>query len=216
MGLINHFKDDIEYPNDLDTESFEDLKAFINRSSEELKVVIRDIPNFPKEGIIFKDITPVLTQPQYYRRVIQTLLKQVELHRMQVSTNPGYKTVDAVAGIESRGFIFGMMLAFHLNVPFVLIRKAGKLPFDKKSRPYDLEYGQATIEMHTDSIIPGMKVLIHDDLLATGGTADAAAHLIKEMGGEIAGFNFLIDLTFLKGAEKLLIHSKNITSILQY
>lgn len=124
--------------------------------------------------------------------------------------------IDKIAGIESRGFLLGYPLAIRLGLPFIMIRKEGKLPYEKVSYAYDLEYGSATIEMHTDAIKPGDRVLIHDDLLATGGSASAAAELIKLCGGEVAGFNFLVSLSFLNGEEKLLPYSENITNLACY
>ena len=124
--------------------------------------------------------------------------------------------MDAVAGIESRGFLFGYPLAMRLGLPFILIRKKGKLPYDKISHDYDLEYGSATIEMHTDAVEDKQRILIHDDLLATGGSAEAAAQLIIKSGGHVAGFNFLVSLDFLNGAEKLKDFSNNITNFVSY
>lgn len=172
---------------------------------ETLKSVIRDVPDFPKPGIIFKDITPIMLNPKVSGQVLDYL---VELYKDQ--------KIDVVAGIESRGFLFGFPLAIRLGVPFVLIRKKGKLPYDKISHDYELEYGTSTIEMHVDAIEPGKHVLIHDDLLATGGSAEAAAHLIKKCGGEIAGFNFLVGLDFLNGKSKLQDFSNNIINLATY
>ncbi len=166
---------------------------------------IRDVPDFPKEGIIFKDITPIMMDPKLSDDVINHL---VDLYR---DTD-----LDAVAGIESRGFLFGYPLAIRLGLPFVLIRKKGKLPYTKISHAYDLEYGSATVEMHTDAIKKGDKVLIHDDLLATGGSASAAAELILKCGGEVAGFNFLVNLEFLRGSDKLKKYTGNITTLVGY
>lgn len=170
-----------------------------------IKDVIRDIPDFPKPGIIFKDITPIMMNPELSEEIIQHL---VSLYKDQ--------KIDKIAGIESRGFLFGYPLAIRLGLPFILIRKIGKLPYEKVSYSYDLEYGSSTIEMHTDAVKPGERILIHDDLLATGGSAAAAAELIKMCGGEVAGFNFLVSLSFLNGEEKLLPHSKNITNLVGY
>jgi adenine phosphoribosyltransferase len=124
--------------------------------------------------------------------------------------------LDKIAGIESRGFLFGYPLAMELGIPFVLIRKAGKLPYHKINHSYDLEYGSAEIEMHIDAVQKGERVLIHDDLLATGGSASAAAELIQKCGGEVAGFNFLVGLNFLNGIEKLKNYSDNITNLVAY
>lgn len=153
---------------------------------------LRDVPDFPKPGIIFKDITPLLANPAARKEVVQTIANWY-----------AHEQIDAVAGIEARGFIFGMLLAQELGIPFVPIRKAGKLPFHKVQEEYNLEYGTAAIEMHVDAIQPGARVLIHDDLLATGGTATAAGTLIQKLGGEIAGYSFVINLSFLPG-ERLL------------
>jgi adenine phosphoribosyltransferase len=166
---------------------------------------IRDIPDFPKPGVLFKDITPVLADPGLCRDIVDALLEPFS-----------EKKIDAIVGIESRGFIFGMMMANKLNVPFLLVRKAGKLPGETISSSYDLEYGSAIIEMHKDSIKAGWKVLIHDDLLATGGTAAAAAKLVEVQGGEIEGFQFLIELEFLGGRKKLESFSKKIVSLVSY
>ncbi len=170
-----------------------------------IKDVIRDIPDFPKPGIIFKDITPIMMNPELSEEIIQHL---VNLFKDQ--------KIDKIAGIESRGFLLGYPLAVRLGLPFILIRKIGKLPYDKVSYSYDLEYGSSTIEMHTDAVKPGERILIHDDLLATGGSAAAAAELIKMCGGEVAGFNFLVNLSFLNGEEKLLTYSENITNLAGY
>lgn len=172
---------------------------------DRLKGTIRDVPNFPKEGIIFKDISTIMLDPVLSSDVIDHL---VELYKE--------KNINAVAGIESRGFLFGYPLAIRLGVPFILIRKEGKLPYKKISYAYELEYGKATIEMHTDAIQPGQNVLIHDDLLATGGSAAAAAALIEKCGGKIAGFNFLVSLDFLNGAEKLRTFSDNIVNLVRF
>lgn len=172
---------------------------------ENLEKAIRNVPDFPKPGINFKDITPIMQDPVLSNQVLD------RLYEMYLG-----KGVDVVAGLESRGFLFGYPLAMRLGVPFVLIRKKGKLPYDKISFDYDLEYGSATIEMHTDAIEKGQRVLIHDDLLATGGSADAVAQLIRQVGGEIAGFNFLVELEFLGGREKLNEFSDNISTFVTY
>lgn len=172
---------------------------------EKLKSVIRDVPDFPKPGIVFKDITPIMMNAKVSNEILDYLVDE-------------YKEadLDAVAGIESRGFLFGYPLAMRLGIPFILIRKKGKLPYDKISYDYDLEYGSATIEMHTDAVSRGQRVLIHDDLLATGGSAEAAAKLIQQTGAEIAGFNFLVALDFLEGVKKLESISDNITNLAVY
>lgn len=172
---------------------------------ERIKSAIRDVPDFPKEGIVFKDITPIMLDAALSSDIVDHL---VELYKNQ--------QIDKIAGIESRGFLFGYPLAMRLGIPFVLIRKAGKLPYHKISHAYDLEYGSATIEMHVDAVKTGDRVLIHDDLLATGGSAEAAAELIQKCGGAVAGFNFLVGLKFLNGESKLEKYSNNITNLVAY
>jgi adenine phosphoribosyltransferase len=172
---------------------------------EELRKTIRNVPDFPKPGIQFKDITPILESPVISRAVVREFEKLFE----------GVK-IDAVAGVESRGFLYGLPLAMELNVPFIVMRKKGKLPAQTVSYAYALEYGVAEIEMHQGSVKPGMNVLVHDDLLATGGTACAGAELIKMEGGTIAGFAFLIELKMLKGRERLLNYDKPIISIVDF
>lgn len=172
---------------------------------ERIKAVIRDVPDFPKEGIIFKDITPIMMDPALSNAILDRL---VEMYQGQ--------SIDAIAGIESRGFLFGYPLAMRLGIPFVLIRKKGKLPYKKLSFDYDLEYGTSTIEMHMDAVKNKERVLIHDDLLATGGSAEAAARLIEMAGGSVAGFNFLVSLDFLLGSEKIGSISDNITKLVAY
>lgn len=170
-----------------------------------LSSIIRTVPDFPKPGVMFKDITPLYSDPVILRECI---------HEMAVQFR-GIK-LDAIAGIEARGFLTGILLAQTLELPFVPIRKAGKLPAEKLSTTYDLEYGTATIEMHKDSVRPGMQVLIHDDVLATGGSAIAAARLIKDAGANVAGFSFLIDLTFLGGGQKLQNFGKPVHSLISF
>jgi adenine phosphoribosyltransferase len=160
--------------------------------AEQIKAAIRDISDFPKPGIIFKDITPILKDPELCIRIVDAFVEELTGVR-----------IDAVAGIESRGFLFGLTLATKLCVPFIPVRKAGKLPFTIKQKAYKLEYGTAIIELHTDAFEPGQYILIHDDLLATGGTALAASELIQEMGGIIAGFSFVVGLGFLNGKERI-------------
>ena len=172
---------------------------------QQLKAVIRDVPNFPKEGIVFKDITPIMMDPALSNEVLDHL---VEFYKD--------KGLTKIAGIESRGFLFGYPLAMRLGLPFVLIRKQGKLPYNKISYSYDLEYGSATIEVHTDAITTDDNVLIHDDLLATGGSASAAAELVLQCGGNVAGFNFLVALAFLNGNEKLEKYTNNIITLARY
>ncbi|MBM3177853.1 MAG: adenine phosphoribosyltransferase [Bacteroidetes bacterium] len=159
---------------------------------EEVKSLIRDVKDFPKAGIVFKDITPILANAKARKLLTTLLTDQYASHG-----------IEAVAGIEARGFLFGMALADALNVPFLPVRKAGKLPYKRLSETYDLEYGTATVEMHEDAVRNGQKILIHDDLLATGGTAAAAGRLVKRLGGEVTGFSFVISLQFLSGKKNL-------------
>lgn len=173
--------------------------------SKELDKAIRTIPDFPKKGINFKDITPVLMDAGLCKRATQDIFNKFKESK-----------VDAIVGVESRGFLFGMLIAQLFDIPFVTVRKKGKLPYKTISYKYDLEYGSAEIEMHIDAIAPGSNVLIHDDLLATGGTAKAAAELVKQSGGKIAGFAFLVELEALSGIEVLREYSKNIYSITTY
>ena len=158
----------------------------------DLAKMIRDVPDFPVKGILFKDITTLIKDPDAFQEAIDALLD----HRID-------EEIDIVAAIESRGLIFGAPLAYELAAGFVPIRKPDKLPAEKISVSYTLEYGTNTLEVHRDAIEPGQRVLLVDDLLATGGSAKAAVELIEKLGGEVVGIVFLIDLTFLKGVEKL-------------
>ncbi|MFO7619511.1 MAG: adenine phosphoribosyltransferase [Thermoplasmata archaeon] len=158
----------------------------------EIKDLIRDVPDFPMPGIVFKDITPVFKNPDVMKSMTREFAKRY-----------AGKGIDAVAGIESRGFIIGTPLAMEMNVPFLPIRKEGKLPCATVKGSYKLEYGQATIEMHKDAITAGQKVLIIDDLLATGGTAAASIDLVEKLGGEVVSCGFVVELSFLKGRDKL-------------
>ncbi|MBP7172889.1 MAG: adenine phosphoribosyltransferase [Cloacibacterium sp.] len=169
-----------------------------------LENTITNIPDFPKPGIQFKDITPIFLQPQLYEEVIEDL------------ANFSRGKVDVVCGIESRGYLFGIAIAVKLGVPFVLIRKKGKLPPPFIGEKYDLEYGSAEIEMKTDHIKAGQRVLIHDDLLATGGTTEAAAKLIIKQGAVPSQFSFLIGLKDLHGEDKLKQFNAEIYKILEY
>lgn len=166
---------------------------------------IREIKDFPKQGISFKDITPILSNPDLSSSVIDSFVDSLKDEK-----------VDAVVGVESRGFLFGMLLANALSVPFVPIRKVGKLPSHTISEEYDLEYGSAKIEIHTDAIKKDWNVVIHDDLLATGGTAVASAKLVRKLGGNILSFLFVVELSFLGGKTKLLEYSDNINSLIEY
>lgn len=153
---------------------------------------VRSIPDFPEEGIIFRDVTSVLQDADGLALAIDELKKRLE-----------NVDCDVIAGTESRGFIFGMPLAYLLHKPFVLVRKAGKLPCETVSKTYDLEYGTATIEIHKDAIQPGQKVVLIDDLIATGGTIKAAAELVEELGGEVVKILFLMELAGLEGRKVL-------------
>ena len=146
---------------------------------------IRDVPDFPKPGILFKDITPVLENPEALQQAVDLLAEDARA-----------KGAEVIVGIESRGFIFGIPVALDLKVPFAMARKLGKLPYNKISEEYALEYGTNTVEMHEDAIRAGQKAYIVDDLLATGGTAAAAARLVERLGGEVCGFGCLIELKF--------------------
>ena len=169
-----------------------------------IKKNIRDVYDFPKKGIVFKDITPVLKNPLLCSEIVNELSKSI---------NP---QITHIVGVESRGFLFGLPLSIQKNISFILIRKKGKLPYKTVSLDYDLEYGSASIEMNFGDINSGDKVIIHDDLLATGGTALVAAKLLTDQGAEVMGFSFLIELEFLKGREKLQKVSRNINSIVKY
>lgn len=157
-----------------------------------LEEYVRSIPNFPQEGIIFRDVTSVLQDADGLHLAIDTMQDKIK--------DWDY---DVVVGAESRGFIFGAPIAYNNHKPFVLIRKKGKLPCETVEMDYDLEYGKATIEMHKDSIKPGQKILIVDDLIATGGTTEAMIKLIESLGGEVTGLVFLLELAGLKGRERL-------------
>ncbi|TRX55983.1 adenine phosphoribosyltransferase [Fulvivirga sp. M361] len=172
---------------------------------DKIKAKIRDVKDFPKEGIIFKDITPLLLDPVSCDDVLDALLAPWADQK-----------IDAIAAIESRGFFFGMLMANRLGVPFVPVRKVGKLPARTVQYAYELEYGQAVIEIHDDALQKGSNVLIHDDLLATGGTARATAELVQLLEGTVTGFSFVIDLTFLNGASILQKYNKNIRSVIAY
>lgn len=170
-----------------------------------LKAAVRDIADFPKPGIVFKDITPILKDAKLCDAVVESFVERLQ----------GVE-FDLIAGIESRGFLFGLRLANRLGIPFVPIRKEGKLPAKTTKQSYDLEYGKATIEIHTDAFEAGTRVLLHDDLLATGGTLVAASKLIEQLGGIVAGFSFVISLDFLNGKQRLVPFSKTLISLVHY
>ena len=173
--------------------------------SERVKMAIRDVPDFPKEGIVFKDITSVFLDP--------SLSKEIGEHFIEAArkVNPNY-----IAAVDSRGFLFGPIISQALNIPLLLIRKKGKLPGPTVETSYDLEYGSASLEMHINDIPKGSKVLIHDDLLATGGTTVAAAKLVETCESTVVGFSFLLHLGFLDGEKKLSPITEEIFSIVKY
>jgi len=158
----------------------------------DLKKFVRDIPDFPKPGVSFKDITPLLKDPEALKAASDALVEFI-----------GDQKIDKVVGMESRGFFYGPVLAVALNAGFVPVRKVGKLPSKKISHTYDLEYGSDTLEIHEDAILKGEKVLVHDDVLATGGTAKATCKLVEALGGVVVQCNFLLEITALQGASKL-------------
>ncbi len=164
---------------------------------------IRTIPDFPEPGILFRDVTSVVQDADGLKLAIDEMVKLLD-----------GVDCDVIAGAESRGFIFGMPIAYLLHKPFVLIRKAGKLPCETVSETYDLEYGTATIEIHKDAIKPGQKIVLVDDLIATGGTMKAAAHLVEQLGGEVVKMLFLIELAGLKGRK--LLSNYDIASVVSY
>lgn len=172
---------------------------------QQIKSTIRDIPDFPRPGILFRDITPVLQDPVLCRSIVSSFAERAEELR-----------ADVVAGVESRGFLFGMLLAQELQLPFVPVRKEGKLPYRTMRQSYELEYGNAVVEVHEDAVRPGQRVLIHDDLLATGGTISAVSELVNGLGAKIAGYCFLVELRLLNGRTKLTPYSFNIHSLAVY
>lgn len=177
----------------------------MNNLEQQIKKTIRDIPDFPKPGILFKDITPLLSNVPLSKQITVALADFWQAYDL-----------DVIIGIESRGFMWGHSLAQLLEVPFVPVRKKGKLPADSHSFKYDLEYGSAEIEIHKDAVSEGQKVLIHDDLLATGGTAIGAAELTKICGANVSGFSFIVELGFLEGRKKMGNYSDHIHSLSTY
>lgn len=170
---------------------------------KKIEEYVRSIPDFPEPGIIFRDITSVLQDTDGLQLAIDSMIKLLD----------GVE-YDVVAGTESRGFIFGVPIAYEMHKPFVPVRKKGKLPCETISQSYDLEYGQATIEMHKDSIKPGQKVVLVDDLIATGGTIEAAIKLVEQLGGEVVKVIFLMELAGLKGRERL--KGYDVASVITY
>ena len=169
----------------------------------ELKDYIREVADFPRPGILFRDITPLLKDPSAFRYVIERL-EQLYVDR----------PIDIIIGIEARGFLFAAPLAFRLGKPLVPVRKEGKLPFETLAVKYALEYGDSAVEVHTDAIVPGQRILIVDDLLATGGTLAAGVRLVENTGGEVAGLAVLIELVDLRGRDRL--REYDLTSLVQY
>ncbi|GAA3637799.1 adenine phosphoribosyltransferase [Kineosporia mesophila] len=174
--------------------------------SERLAAGLRDIPDYPSPGILFKDITPLLADPELFAASVDAL---AAAHRAGTGAE-----VDVVAGVEARGFIFGAAVALSLGVGFVPIRKKGKLPHTTVSAEYTLEYGTAIIEVHEDAVHPGQRVLLLDDVLATGGTAEAAAGLLEGIGAHVVSVSFLVELAFLNGRERL--SGRDVKAVLSY
>jgi adenine phosphoribosyltransferase len=170
---------------------------------ERLRAAVRDVPDFPKKGIMFKDITPVLSDPELFRASIDLFLERCR-----------GKEIDKIVGIDARGFVFASAVAYELGVGFVPIRKRGKLPYRTEIAKYELEYGEAEMEMHTDAVTAGERVVLVDDLLATGGTSAAAVVLIRKAGGQLLEAQFLIELEFLEGRKRL--EPTPVTSFLKY
>ncbi|HSP44931.1 MAG TPA: adenine phosphoribosyltransferase [Chthoniobacterales bacterium] len=172
-------------------------------SIEKLRAAVRDVPDFPKAGIVFKDITPILADGKLFRAAIEAFLEQCR-----------GKQIDKIAGIDARGFLFGSAVAYDLGVGFVPLRKKGRLPYKTESAKYSLEYAEAEMELHVDAIEPGEKIVLIDDLLATGGTSASAATLIRKVGGVLLEAQFLIELEFLHGRRKL--ETTRVVSFLKY
>jgi adenine phosphoribosyltransferase len=170
---------------------------------EQLRAAVRDVPDFPKKGIVFKDITPILSDPVLFRAAIDLFLQRCR-----------GKKIDKIVGIDARGFVFGSAVAYELSVGFIPIRKRGKLPYKTDVAKYSLEYGEAEVEMHTDAMAAGERIVLVDDLLATGGTSAAAAALIRKAGGQLLEAQFLIELEFLHGRKQ--IEPTPVISFLKY
>ncbi|MFM7730050.1 MAG: adenine phosphoribosyltransferase [Flavobacteriales bacterium] len=170
-----------------------------------IKQAMVDVVDFPKPGIVFKDITPLFQDPGLSLDLVQSMSEQARA-----------VSAEAVLGLESRGFLYGMPIALQCGLPFIMARKKGKLPRSVHSVTYDLEYGQSTLEVHVDAIQPGQRVVIHDDVLATGGTAAAAAELVRMAGGLVVGFQFIVELTFLEGRSKLNSYGVDVITFANY
>jgi len=175
----------------------------MDKAIEDIQKSIRDIPDFPKPGVVYKDITPLLSNAPLFKQTIDLMAERYQ-----------GRGVDTILGIESRGFIIGAALAYTMGVGFCIVRKPGKLPYETHSAKYELEYGSDALEIHRDGLRPGSQVLIVDDLLATGGTAAAAAALVSQLSAEVMEFAFVIELTFLRGRERL--GPRDVYSIIQY
>ena len=173
--------------------------------SQKIDFAIREVPNFPKSGINFKDITTLLLDSELSCEIVDAFIERLQ-----------DQNVDAIVGVESRGFLFGFLLANRMGIPFVPIRKVGKLPGETLKYKYDLEYGSAEVEVHKSDIKKDWNIVIHDDLLATGGTACAAAEIIQELGAKVTSFTFIISLDYLNGNEKLEKYSKEIIILKSY
>ena len=169
----------------------------------QLSEKIRDVPNFPKEGILFKDVMPLIADPQYFAESIRQLAEWA-----------GPREPDLILGAEARGFIFGGALAYELGAGFIAARKPGKLPWKTVAATYELEYGTDSLEVHSDAVTPGARVVVLDDVLATGGTARAKCELVEQLGGTVVGIAFVIELTFLSGRERL--DGYDVHSLIQY
>ncbi len=170
---------------------------------DEIRARIRDVPDFPKKGIVFKDITPVLSDPALFRRVVDAFAARWKGER-----------VAKVVGIESRGFLFAAPLAYAIGAGLCIVRKPGKLPWETMREVYQLEYGEDTLELHVDALGPGDRALVVDDVLATGGTADAVGRLVARQGAQLVGYSFLLELSFLHGARKL--GERNVHALVRY
>ena len=181
------------------------LLRTIKMISSEIHNLVRDVVDFPKKGIVFKDITTLLMNKDISDKIIDEFI-----------TRTSHLKIDAIAGIESRGFLYGFMLANKMNIPFIPIRKSGKLPCETKKYKYDLEYGSSEIEIHINDIKKDWNILVHDDLLATGGTACASAELIKSCNANVIGFSFVISLNYLNPLPRLKSYTSNIFSLLEY
>lgn len=168
---------------------------------ERIKHAMVDVHDFPSPGIVFKDITPLFQDPVLLNDILDAMEQDCR-----------HQGVEAIVGLESRGFLLAVPLSMRLGIPFVMVRKKGKLPRACHSVSYDLEYGSSTIEMHKDALQPGKRVLIHDDVLATGGTAEAAAKLVQQAGAEVAMFQFILELSFLKGMDRMLPYTSRVTT----